>query len=46
MLLPEDVQDDLMESYPEYYSKDGMVLVYQNGRDNQKYMVEIRTYQV
>lgn len=46
MILKEDVQDDLLEAYPDYYSKEGMVLVYQNGKDNQKYMVEIKVHQL
>lgn len=44
MFLKEDVEDDLMEAYSEYYSKEASVLVYQNGRDGQKFMVEIKVY--
>lgn len=46
MLLREDVEDDLLEGYPEYYFKEGQVLVYQNGRDNDRYMVEIRVHRL
>lgn len=46
MLLREDVEDDLLESYPDYYNKEASILVYQNGKDNQKYMVEIKVHQL
>lgn len=46
MLLREDVEDDLMESYPDYYRKEGQVLVYQNGKDNDRYMVEVRVVNI
>jgi hypothetical protein len=42
MLLREDVEDDLMEGYPEYYSKQGQLLIYQNGKDNDRYLVEVK----
>lgn len=41
MLLVEDVQDDLIEEYPQYSrSRDG-ILIYQNGRGNPRYIVDI-----
>lgn len=46
MLLREDVEDDLLEAYPDYYTKQGMVLLYQNGKDNDRYMVEIKIWNV
>ena len=46
MLLREDVEDDLLEAYPDYYRKEASVLVYQNGKDNQKYMVEVKLFQI
>jgi hypothetical protein len=46
MLLREDVEDDLMESYTEYYYKQGQVLIYQNGKDNDRYMVEIKVHNI
>jgi hypothetical protein len=44
MLLREDVEDDLTEAYAEYYNKEGQLLVYQNGKDNARYMVEIKVF--
>lgn len=46
MLLVEDVEDDLLEQFPAYYKKEGSVLVYQNGLDNDKYLVEIRVHRL
>jgi hypothetical protein len=46
MLLREDVEDDLLEGYAEYYSKQGQVLIYQNGKDNDRYMVEVRVHRL
>jgi hypothetical protein len=46
MLLREDVEDDLLESYPDYYTKQGQVLLYQNGKDNDRYMVEVKVYRI
>lgn len=46
MLLREDVEDDLMEEFPMYYRKEGQVLIYQNGKDNDRYMVEIRVHNI
>lgn len=46
MLLMQDVEDDLLEGYPEYYTKEGQVLVYQNGRDNERYLVEVRVHRL
>lgn len=46
MLLREDVEDDLLEEFPMYYRKEGMVLIYQNGVDNDRYMVEIRVHRL
>lgn len=46
MLLREDVEDDLLEELPFYYRKEGKVLIYQNGKDNERYMVEIRVHRL
>ena len=46
MLMREDVEDDLLEAYPDYYNKQGSILVYQNGKDNLRYMVEVKLYQL
>ncbi len=46
MLLREDVEDDLMEEFPMYYRKEGQVLIYQNGKDNDRYMVEIKVHNI
>ena len=46
MLLREDVEDDLLEEFPMYYRKEGMVLVYQNGKDNDRYLVEITVHNI
>lgn len=46
MLLREDVEDDLMEEFPMYYRKEGQVLIYQNGKDNDRYIVEIRVHNI
>ena len=44
MLLEEDVQSDLLFKYPELYKKEGELLIYQNGRDNPKYLVEVNVH--
>lgn len=46
MLLREDVEDDLMEEFPMYYRKEGQVLIYQNGETSDRYMVEIKVYNI
>lgn len=46
MLLREDVEDDLLEEFPMYYRKEGMVLIYQNGKDNDRYLVEITVHNI
>lgn len=46
MLLREDVEDDLLEEFPMYYRKEGMMLVYQNGVDNDRYVVEIKVHNI
>jgi hypothetical protein len=46
ILLSQDVEDDLLEGYPEYYSKNGKVLIYQNGKDNDQYLVEVKVYRI
>lgn len=46
MLLKEDVHDDLLEAYPTYYRKEGVTLVYQNGKDNDTYMVEVKVWKL
>lgn len=46
MLLREDVEDDLLEQFPMYYRKEGMVLIYQNGKDNDRYLVEITVHNI
>lgn len=46
MLLREDVEDDLLEGYPDYYTKQGQVLMYQNGKDNERYLVEVKVYRI
>ncbi len=46
MLLREDVEDDLMEEFPMYYREEGQVLIYQNGADNDRYMVEIKVHNI
>lgn len=46
MLLREDVEDDLLEEFPDYYRKEGQVLIYQNGKDNDRYMVEIKIFNI
>lgn len=43
MLLAEDVADDLVWAYPDYYRRDGgELLVYQNGADNPEYKVIVQ----
>jgi len=42
MLLDEDIEDDLLSSYPMYYKREGELLIYQNGKDNPKYLIEVR----
>lgn len=44
MLLVQDVEDDLLEAYPQYYSRQDDVLIYQNGVDNQRYAVGVNLY--
>jgi len=44
MLLEEDVQNDLMVRYPGLYKREGELFVYQNGRDNPKYLVEVTVH--
>lgn len=44
MLLKEDVEDDLLEEFGMYYRKEGMALIYRNGKDNQQFLVEIKVY--
>lgn len=44
MLLDEDIVDDLLSSYPMYYKREGGLLIYQNGKDNPKYLVEVRAH--
>jgi hypothetical protein len=46
ILLSQDVEDDLLEEFGMYYQKQGMVLIYQNGADNDRYMVEIKVYNI
>lgn len=46
MLLREDVEDDLLEEFPMYYRKEGMALIYQNGVDNDRYLVEIKVHNI
>lgn len=46
MLLREDVEDDLLEEFPMYYRKEGMVLIYQNGKDSDRYLVEITVHNI
>ena len=46
MLLREDVEDDLLEEFGMYYRKEGMVLIYQNGKDNDRYLVEITVHNI
>ena len=46
MLMFQDVQDDLLESFPEYYSTENNVLIYQNGVDSPKYVVEIIVHEL
>lgn len=46
MLLREDVEDDLLEEFSMYYRKEGQVLIYQNGADNDRYLVEIKVYKL
>jgi hypothetical protein len=46
MLLREDVEDDLLEEFPMYYRKEGMVLIYQNGEKSDRYMVEIKVHNI
>ena len=35
-----------MESYPDLYFKEGDILVYQNGKDNDRYVVEVNTFNI
>ena len=44
MLLREDVEDDLLEEFGMYYRKEGQILIYQNGLDNPRYMIEIKIH--
>jgi hypothetical protein len=46
MLLREDVEDDLLEAYPDYYTKQGQVLVYRNGKDNDRYLIEVNIFNI
>ena len=46
MLLFQDVEDDLLEEFPMYYRKEGVALVYQNGVDNDRYLVEITVHNI
>jgi hypothetical protein len=46
MLLREDVEDDLLEEFGMYYRKEGMVLMYQNGADSDRYLVEIKVHNI
>ena len=46
MLLREDVEDDLLEEFPMYYRKEGMMLIYQNVVDNDRYIVEIKVHNI
>jgi hypothetical protein len=44
MLLYRDVEDDLIEAYPQYYSRVDGVLVYHNGLDSPKYIVGVNVW--
>ena len=44
MILTQDVEDDLLEAFPQYYSREGDVLVYQNGADSQRYAIGVNVY--
>lgn len=46
MLMREDVEDDLLEEFGMYYRKEGMVLIYQNGAENDRYLVEITVHNI
>lgn len=46
MLLDADVEDDLIEKFPEFYSRENNVLIYQNGKDNSKFAVFVKVYQL
>jgi hypothetical protein len=46
MLLYQDVEDDLIEKFPDLYARDGIALVYQNGKDNPRYLVNIRVHAI
>lgn len=46
MLMREDVEDDLMESYAHLYKKEGSVLIYQNGQYGSRYMVEVKVWRL
>lgn len=41
MILYQDVEDDLIEAFPEYYARKGGLLMYQNGKDNSRYEIMI-----
>jgi hypothetical protein len=46
MLMYQDVEDDLIEKYPDLYTRDGIALVYQNGADNPRYIVTVQVHPI
>lgn len=46
MLLYQDVEDDLLEEFGMYYRKEGQVLIYQNGVDDDRYIIEIKVHNI
>jgi hypothetical protein len=41
VLLVADVEDDLLEEFGMYYRREDGLLVYQNGVDNDRYLVNV-----
>jgi hypothetical protein len=44
MLLSQDVEDDLIEKYPNLYWREGDLLFYRNGKDESTFIVQVSVY--
>jgi hypothetical protein len=42
MLMYQDVEDDLIEKFPDLYRRKGDILIYQNGKESPIYVVAIQ----
>jgi hypothetical protein len=42
----QDVEDDLIEKFPDLYRREGVTLVYQNGVDNPRYLVTVQVHPI